>query len=187
MIGKKIQKFVIKEIEAFCDAYKLQKAENGEGITEDQIEILNDLIKHFSMESKKTKKETPEAERCIAITSKKTQCTSKKVENDLCKLHFTKGTKYGVIGDDDLANDDVVEEKPLQNTCQYMYKKGKLASQLCNKKTKDGEIFCKKHTPSKTMEYIEKDDYVSGHSDYHEEPLNPMNLEELDEDNSDDD
>lgn len=170
MIGKKIQKFIVKEVETFYEEYKKLD------LDESNDELVQKLIDHLSIEKKKTKKESSEEERCQAITSKKTQCTSKKFENDLCKLHLKKGTAHGIIGGKVSYDKDEPEENN-KGGCQHMFKKGKLASQTCGKKTEEETLFCKKHMPAKSVEIIPVDEYS------HEETTVEENA---DSDNSDD-
>lgn len=169
MIGKKIQKFIVKEVETFYEEYK------NLDLDESNDELIQKLIEYLSIEKKKTKKESPEEERCKAITSKKTQCTSKKFENNLCKLHLKKGTAHGIIGGT-VSYDKATEDD--KEGCQHMFKKGKMASQTCGKKTEADALFCKKHIPAKSVEIIPMDEYV---------PTKEPKETNDDSDNSDDD
>lgn len=173
MIGKKIEQFIVKEIKAFYEDYKKLD------LDESNDELVQKLIDYLSIEKKKTKKESAEEERCQAITSKKTQCTSKKFENDLCKLHLKKGTTHGIIGGKVSYDKDEPEDNEKKDGCQHMFKKGKLASQTCGKKTEEETLFCKKHMPAKSVEIIPVDEYS-------QEETTEKIEEDVDSDNSDD-
>lgn len=166
MIGKKIEKLIVKEIEVFYDEYKKEvfEEEDDEGTVEK--DLIQKLIAHFSLDKKKqvSKTKISEEERCIAITSKKTQCTSRRVENNLCKIHLTKGTTHGVLGEviDDEEDSPKKSKKPKknENPCQYMFQKGKQAGMKCSKNAEPDNAFCKKHTVGQP-EIVQEDAYVS--------------------------
>ncbi len=165
MIGKKIENIIVKEIENFYDEYKKENFEDEDDEGTVESELVQKLIAHFSMDKKKQKKSTtPTEDRCLAITSKKTQCTSKRVEGNLCKIHFKKGTTHGIIGEVDSSEEEKPKKsaaKKAEKACEYMFQRGKQAGMKCGKKpVNEGETFCKQHSVSKNeLETLKEDSY----------------------------
>lgn len=162
MIGNQVNKIVISELKKFFESYN---ETNEEEVSEDLIEKAIEYFKE-PKKIKKTKKEVESAERCIALTTKKTQCTSK-ITNDeqkLCTVHSKKGIKHGTIHEPlEEQKEKIIKIKKEDDDddddseiCQYIYKKGKNNNKKCGKPVLENYIFCKIHTPKK-VEKIKKD------------------------------
>ncbi|HEY9704253.1 MAG TPA: hypothetical protein V6C58_17510 [Allocoleopsis sp.] len=210
---------MITEFKEFCDFYC--KKHDGEADV-----LFNEMLNFFeknesgkktvkkinvsSEKPKRTTKEVPDEERCMALLKKNNQrCTrkrNKEGENDkLCTLHNkNKPEKLYVESDVEKSepsieskklnkeefldlenNDNIKRSNPFENTCTHKYVTGSKRGQLCGKETDNGKKLCEDHLQKCRIvakkSLLDSEPEISEHEMTNDEKVELFGEEELSE------